>query len=254
MHDKNARQTWSKMESDRQVYLHRARRASELTLPFIYPPAGVSAATELPTPFNSLGARAVNNLASKLLLTLLPPNTPFFRFTVNREVVRQAESADILAQLDQAFSEMERAIVEELEADPIRPVLFEALRHLVVGGTGLLHHDRKYGWRFFALDQYVVRRVNDVVTDLVIKEKVATESLDADILESMPEEDKASYKDSVDVYTVCCLEDGRYECYQEISGVKIPGTEASYRMEDFPYVVLRWNRIANEFYGRGIVE
>ena len=250
-----AREMWAKMESERHIYLERARSASELTLPFLYPPQGTVGATDLPTPYNSLGARAVNNLASKLLLTLLPPNTPFFRFTVNREVVRQAESADMLTQLDVAFSEMERAIVEELESDPLRPVMFEALRHLVVSGNGLLSHDARHGWRFMALDQYVVRRHRDTITELVMKERVAKESLAEDIRELLASQDKQdSTLDYVDVYTYCCLEDRRYYCHQEISGIKIPGTESEYREEDFPYIVLRWNRIASEDYGRGIVE
>ena len=254
MDEAPARAKWSKLESDRHVYLDRARRCSELTLPFIYPPSGTTGASELPTPYNSLGARAVNNLASKLLLTLLPPNTPFFRFTVSREVVRQAEAAEMLVQLDQAFGEMERAIVEELEAEPIRPVLFDALRHLIVGGNGVLRLDPKHGWRFYALDQYVVERVADTVTELILKEKVSKDAIDKDVLDAIPEEERKRLGDSVDVYTVCCLEDGRYECHQEVAGTKIDGTEASYLPEDFPYIVLRWNRISNENYGRGIVE
>jgi len=249
-----ARARWSKMEGDRFVYLDRARKCSELTLPFLYPPAGSSSATVLPTPYNSMGARAVNNLASKLLLTLLPPNTPFFRFSVSREVVRQAEAAEMLAQLDQAFSEMERSIVDELESDPVRPVLFDALRHLIVGGNGLLRLDFKHGWRFYALDQFVVARVADTVTDLIVKEKIAKDSLDKDILDAIPEEEREKFGDSVDVYTICCLEDGKYECHQEVAGVKVPGTEASYLVDEFPYIVLRWNSISNENYGRGIVE
>lgn len=249
-----AKTRYAKLESDRWVYLNRARHCSELTLPWLYPPVGTTAATNLPTPFNSLGARAVNNLSSKLLLSLLPPNTPFFRFTVNREVVRQAESANMLADLDLAFSEMERSVVEELEADPIRPVIFEALRHLAVGGNGLLHHEMKSGWRFFPLDQYVVERTRDVITELIVKETVATEALDEDVYNSIPSEERGKLGKSVDVYTRCCLEDGRYECYQEVCGVPVEGSDASYTQEDFPYIVLRWNRIASESYGRGIVE
>jgi len=260
MYDKDdkrsARSEWSSMESSRFSYIDRARQCSELTLPFLFPPQGVGAATVLPTPYNSLGARAVNNLASKLLLSLLPPNTPFFRFTINREVVRQAESADMLAQMDLAFSEMERSIVEELEADPIRPVLFEALRHLVVGGNGLLHYDikGKNGWRFFSLDQFVVERVHDVVTELIIKETVAKDALSTEIYNSLPNEEKNKMGEEVEIFTRCCLEEGRYECCQEIAGVEIEGTCASYLPEDFPYIALRWNRIGMENYGRGIVE
>ena len=66
-------------ESERETFLDRARDSSKLTLPTLIPPSNYSNATKYSTPFNSVGARGVNNLASKLLLSLVPPNAPFFR-------------------------------------------------------------------------------------------------------------------------------------------------------------------------------
>src|SRR4051812_42647013 len=67
---------------DREPFLRRARDAARLTVPSLLPEAGHSAATKLYRPWQSTGARCVNNLASKLLQTLLPSD-PFFRFDIS---------------------------------------------------------------------------------------------------------------------------------------------------------------------------
>ena len=68
---------------NREIFLERARDSSELTLPTLIPPKSASNVTRYPTPYQGIGARGVNNLASKLLLALLPPNSPFFRFQLS---------------------------------------------------------------------------------------------------------------------------------------------------------------------------
>jgi hypothetical protein len=40
------------------------------------PEEGFGPHSRLETPFSGVGSRGVNNLASKLLLALLPPNSP----------------------------------------------------------------------------------------------------------------------------------------------------------------------------------
>ena len=68
------------MEADRDAFLTRARAAAELTIPTLMPRDGHTSQTQYDTPFQAVGARGVNNLASKLLMTLLPPNSPFLSF------------------------------------------------------------------------------------------------------------------------------------------------------------------------------
>ena len=74
---------YANLESDRSSFLDRARSASELTIPSLLVDSGHSNSTVLATPFQSIGAEGVNNLSSKLLLSLLPPNAPFFRLVVD---------------------------------------------------------------------------------------------------------------------------------------------------------------------------
>ena len=77
--DQTAAKQYEDMARNRDVYLERARDAASLTIPMLMPPQGHSSSTVYDQPFSSVAARGVNNLASKLLMTLLPPNAPFFR-------------------------------------------------------------------------------------------------------------------------------------------------------------------------------
>ena len=77
------------LESERHSFLDRARQASKLTLPYVMPEDGNNSHSRLETPFQGIGARGVNNLASKLLLALLAPNAPFFRLNFDEPKLRQ---------------------------------------------------------------------------------------------------------------------------------------------------------------------
>ena len=82
--DKNSIQAqYSKLEINRETYLERARDCAKLTIPTLFPDKSVNAATEFQTPYQSIGARGVMNLASKLMLALFPPHAPFFRLSVD---------------------------------------------------------------------------------------------------------------------------------------------------------------------------
>ena len=76
--------------------MERAWDAAELTIPFILPRHRTQD-HDLPTPFQGIGARGVNNLSAKLLLTLFPPNSPFFKFQIDDFTLQelQAQSAPV---------------------------------------------------------------------------------------------------------------------------------------------------------------
>ena len=69
--------------SEREAYLNRARECAKVTIPTLLKEQGSNWSSTFKTPFQGIGARGVNHLASKLLLTLLPPNSPFFRLTID---------------------------------------------------------------------------------------------------------------------------------------------------------------------------
>ena len=128
------------MELDREIYLERARRLSELTIPHLYPPKGANEATSYPTPYQSVGSRGVTNLASKLMLALFPPQAPFFRLDVDDLVYRQIEGdPQQKATIEQGLQKIEKAVMDSIESNNDRVAVYEALKHLIVSGNVLLN-------------------------------------------------------------------------------------------------------------------
>ena len=81
----NARTRYDVLQGDRQQFLDKAWEASRLTIPYlIRREDDYNKGTKvLPTPWQSVGAKGVVTLASKLMLALLPPQTSFFKLQVD---------------------------------------------------------------------------------------------------------------------------------------------------------------------------
>lgn len=90
-----ARARYSKLETIRQPYLDRARDSAEFTIPSLMVRDGYGSSTKLYTPYQGIGARGLNNLASKLLLALLPPNQPFFRLSLDEFTIQNLLSKKV---------------------------------------------------------------------------------------------------------------------------------------------------------------
>jgi hypothetical protein len=253
---KSAAGMYSMFEDERHSFLLRARDCSKLTLPMLIPDEGSTSATKFPVPFQGLGARGVNHLAASLLMSLLPPNQPFFRLMLDQEAVRQIGEGDIKAEIDATLSSIERSVMQEIESLAIRPVVFEALKHLIVGGNALLHLD-KDRLRVYHLDQYTVKRdPSGNILHIVIKETVAPIALPEEALAALGEDcDCDSMEETVDIYTcVHASDNDRFEAYQEVGGVILESTRGYYTKSNLPWFALRMNRIDGESYGRGYVE
>lgn len=246
---------WEKLDRDRHPILARARECAKLTIPSLLPPEGATQITRLPTPYQGLGARGVNNLASKLLLALLPPNNPFFRMRIDDYIVEQMEEDGSRTEIEKALSTYERAIMTEIETQAMRVQAFEALKHLIVTGNGLLFLPDEGGLRFFRLDQYCVKRdPMGQPIEIVIKESIHPLTLPLEVREQI-DVDLEKPEEVVDLYTMARLNDrGMWETAQEVEGIRIPGSEGTYRQETSPWIPLRWYAVDGEDYGRGYVE
>jgi hypothetical protein len=254
----NAKSLYNSMESDRHTYLERARDCAKLTLPTLIPPQGHSSSTIYPVPFQGLGARGVNHLAASLLISLLPPNQPFFRLSLDEEAVRVlGAEGSIRAEIDRTLSSIERSLMRHIETIAIRPALFEALKHLIVSGNVLLQVS-KDRMKVFHLEQYVVSRSsNGDIEKIIIKESMPRQAL-AGMFDEVPRDDYGQMspdEEDMDVYTcVHATADGEWEVWQEIEDMVLESSRGVYSEADFPYFVLRMNRITGESYGRGYVE
>lgn len=245
---------YQNLESSRSSFLSRGREAAKLTIPTLLPPDGHSGSTEYYTPYQGVGARGTNNLASKLLLALLPPNSPFFRLMIDDFDLAKIAATDSRGAVEEALSRIERSAMNEIEAGAVRVPVFEALKQLIVTGNALVYMPKKEGMKVYRMDRYcVVRDTMGNVLEIIIKESISPLMLSDKIKEALGDKLDASQK-NLDLYTKVCRKDNKWETYQECSGYIIPESYGTYPLDKNPYMALRFIRVDGEDYGRGFVE
>ena len=253
---------YAKMETKRTPFLNRARECAKLTIPSLLPPERHEGADAFETPHQSLGARGLRTLSSKLLLALYPPTGPNFRYQIDDIAVKKlTEDNGTRGEIEKALDMRARAVKTEQENTKFRPVVFEAVRQLVGAGNYLLYipEDPKEFPRGFRVDSYVVLRdAAGTVVTIITKEKVAFGTLPPETQEAiMASSDKGSSitaDDEFDIYTMVELnERGKYDTYQEVEGHVVPGTEGTYPKDTMPYIALRFTAMDGESYGRSFV-
>ena len=265
MYTGSLKSSYAACENDRSPYLRRARASASLTIPFLVPPDSNSGSTEYNQPFQSIGARGVNNLSSKLLLALLPPNSPFFRLVIDKyELDKASEEQDdpnLVTELERALAEVERAVQAEVETSAVRVGVFEALKQLIVAGNVLLYVPDKGGLRVFNLDRYVCKRDPMGNTQsIIVKESVDPDVLPVSVkaqVEAAGEQFSSGSphtSKSVEVYTAIYREENNWKVRQEVADVNIQEAEGTYPLDKNPWMPLRYTRIENENYGRGFIE
>jgi hypothetical protein len=247
---------YSKLETARKTFLDRARECAELTIPSLMPKDGHSSASRLPTPWQGIGARGVNNLASKLLLALLPPNAPFFRLAIDDFTLEKlTQQEGMRAKVEEGLNRIERSVMNEIETNAIRVGGFEALKQLLVTGNVLVYLPKEGGVRVFRMDRFVVKRdPMGNVLEIITKESVSPEALPSEIKELIATDDKEQTDKAIDMYTHIYRKDDQWYVYQEIKGQKLPGTEGKYPLDKSPWIPIRFTKIDGEDYGRGYVE
>lgn len=257
---KTAAARYSQLEKNREPYLQRARDAAKLTIPSLIPPAGHNGHSKLSTPFQGIGARGVNNLASKLLLALLPPNSPFFRLLIDDFTLEElTQRQGMRAQVEEALSQVERTVMTEVEGSAIRVPSFEAFKHLIVAGNVLLYLQPEGGMRVFRIDRYVVHRdPSGNVLEHITKETISPDALPADMQSKLRGKIKTgtdgSNDKTLDLYTWVRRVKNQWTVHQEVEGEVIPGSRGGYPLDKSPWLPLRFTRIDGEDYGRGYVE
>jgi len=219
------------------------------------PRAGHGAANDLPTPFQGMGARGVNNLASKLLLALMPPNQAFFRLMLDDFAMTElAGSPEKKTEVEKGLGQIERAVQTEVETTAIRVSAFEAFKQLLVSGNVCVYVQPEGGLKVYRLDRYAVKRdPMGNVLEGIIHEKVSPLALPEDLQKKLGETSKG-LQDSVDLYTWIKRKGAHFEVHQEVKGNVVPGSKGKWPVDKTPFIFLRWAKIDGEDYGRGHVE
>ena len=258
----SARERYSQLTSGRSQFLDTAVNCSELTLPYLIERDTSSKPNhkKLITPWQSCGSKAVVTLAAKLMLALLPPQTTFFKLQVRDDKLGEEIPAEIRSELDLSFSKMERMVMDYIAASSDRVVVHQALKHLIVGGNALVFMG-KDGLKNFPLNRYVVNRDgNGNVLEIVTKEIISRKVLGIELPKPDPltvvDQSVGSNNDDVEVYTYVRLDEksGRWIWHQEAMDKIIPNSRSTAPKKASPWLVLRFNTVDGEDYGRGRVE
>ena len=259
-----AKAVYDRLTQDREDYTRRAEECAKYTIPRLFPREYDDGGTDYPTPYNSVGARGVNNLASKLLLALLPPNQPFFRFGLDEEsmaMLQEAGDDQMKDTIELGLSMLENAVVKYMEANSLRPTLSEAIKQLIVAGNALLFLPPKEGGvKCYKLRDYVVQRDGTGnVLQIVAKDSLTRASLPDYVSKFLNDHRPVTNEDSkpsekVFIYTHTYLDGNKWKSYQEIDGFKIPKSEQTYPKDKLPWMPIRFSKIDGENYGRSFVE
>ena len=252
------------LERERTSYLERAEESSKFTLPWYVRTDGNKDA-KLPTPYQSVGAEGVTNLASRLVMVLLPPNRPPFRLRIARKALDGSNSPDkdkLLGELNAGLSRIERETTGLIESTGDRTALYSAMLHLLIAGNVLLNV-QPTGMKVFSLRNYVVQRDPDGnVLVIIVKEEIAYEALPKKIRaairtqkELMGEEtEESTGEQSIhQLYTCIKRYKDRWIIRQECEDRPV-GKAGSYPLDACPWLPLRLYRSEEEDYGRGYVE
>ena len=263
-----ARDRYSQLTRGRTQFLHTAVECSRLTLPYLVQ-EDLSSRPEhqkLHTPWQSVGSKSVVNLAAKLMLALLPPQTSFFKFQIRDDKLGVEFPREVKSELDLSFAKMERMVMDFINASTDRVVVHQALKHLIVSGNALIFMG-KDGLKNYPLNRFVVNRdgngnVCEIVTKELISRRILSEDLPGIQLPSIkpnsPGDDgykTGSDDHDVEVYTYVRLDkNGRWVWHQEAFDKIIPGSRSTAPKNTSPWLVLRFNTVDGEDYGRGRVE
>ena len=255
-----ARERYNQLVTDRRQFLDKAVDCSKLTLPYLIQDDTSSRPTHetLSIPWQSVGSKCVVGLAAKLMLAILPPQSTFFKLQVREDKLGEDLPPEAMSEMELSLSKMERMVMDYIAASNDRVVIHQALKHLIVGGNALLFMG-KDGIKNYPLNRYVVNRDgNGNVLEIVTKELINRDLIGYDLPKKEPntvvDKNYGTTTDDVEVYTCVKLDNGRWVWYQEVEDMIIPGSRSTAPTNASPWLVLTFNSVDGEQYGRGRVE
>lgn len=255
---------YDQLEADKTIFMQRAEKASELTLPWFIPKDG-NKDTTYKTLYQSVGAEGVTNLASRLIMVLMPPNRPLFRLRIPRKIIETAGQGreKLLTEINSALSRIEKEVTGIIEALGDRAALFSAMLHLLLSGNVLLHvlPDKI---KVFSLRNYVVQRdPNGNVLTIIVREEIAYATLPKKIRKALAAKQELLTEDTeeasneprtYEIYTLIQRKADKWTVRQECEDIVITDSRGTYPIDLCPWLPLRLYRSEEEDYGRGYVE
>jgi len=264
------RSIYEELTKERDEYLRKGEKSSILTIPSILPQDGLLR-HQLPQNFQSVGARGVNNLTAKLMLTLFHSTEPFMRLEISPADLEalEAEAAQAgqpgsVSKITEDLAAMEQQALSEFDTNGWRPAMAEGIRQMVVTGNCLIY-DRPgsvtpsvYDLRRFVVERDAEGNLQRVVLKESLSRLSAIQHLRGKVSPARLDEmtSEGSYdRDSLCLYTGAMLnEDGDFAFYQEIGEIRINDEPLIFSPEELPLIPMRFQPVYQSSYGRGYVE
>ena len=259
----SAKERYDYLSSERSQFLTEAEDAAKLTLPYLIRghEEYAKGMKQLNTPWQSVGAKGVVALASKLSLSLVPPQTSFFKLQLDESQLGEEFPPEVKSELDLSFAKIERTILEAIAASDDRVVIHQALQHLVVAGNALIFMGRD-GLKLFPLNRFVLERDgNGSVIEIVTKERINKKLIEKYLPEGVKYEEETDSvvdetkgnEEECDVYTHVTRDNNRFLWHQEVYGHILKQSISKAPIDSTPWLPLRFNTVDGEPYGRGRV-
>jgi hypothetical protein len=235
----------------RQSVIDRGRRLASITIPSVVPPDGYQAGDIIGESNQSIGALAVNTLASKLQFMAFPPDRPILKFElVEHRLRKELDSQPRLhTEINIGLGRLEQEHRRRLEATQMRTAYLGSAKAMLIIGNICWDHLYDVNRPVFHLPtNYIVKR-NAIGEQLlvIVKQTTYVMELDEDIQEQImrqsPDLEKVKdYERVVDIYRVCRragANEPYWEYWEEYQGELIKGTEfeADY---DIPPLYAAW--------------
>jgi len=270
MENQTAASRYARLSSDRTIFLDTARDCAALSIPHLLTPTGSMNGQKLPTPWQSVGAKGVNVMASKLMLSLFPVNTTFFKLQINDGKLTSNPEIDakVRSEIDLSLAKMERVVMQSIAESQDRVILHQAMKHLIVTGNALVFMGSK-GIKLYPLDRYVVVRDGEgqpieVITVEAVDRQFLPKELQTSDKKNVNAVDDTSGTAAVAdisvgegeavVYTWAKLINNQWVWKQEVDGEVVPNSLSKAPKEITPWLPLRFNVVDGEDYGRGRIE
>jgi len=259
------------LDAERFSVMERLRDSAALTCPFILPKKDQEESEDRRNSYQSEGNYGAISLASKITLTLFPPNVPFFRYELDPatraelRAILTAGNNDVAAAektLDDILRVRSSAITSAIsKGEGARYKLFLTILSTLCVGQGLLYipEEDSDDWRFFRLDQYVVRRGGaGKLMEIIIREQVERSELPETVRNAAPPSggsDTSIHKstDNVELFTtVKRTAPDTFETWQEVGGgLAVPGSYGSFKKSNLPWIVATCLLIDGRDYAEG---
>jgi len=252
---------YAELKPNRKDAETRAKRCAKVTLPRLWVDEGQKTRASVMA-YSDTGPRCVNSLSAKVLLAWLPPNAGIFKLSPDEaEAQKLAEFAGVeTSDLESAFGEVERTVINDIETSGTRTVLSEAAKHAIVIGNFCLYEPDVGPAKLYPLTSYVVDRdglgsILEIVTLDKIAPALLPEAVRAAVMQKLSTKDEKTKATDVNLYTrIIRSEDGKmWEAMQEVEGFAIKATPVTYPIDASPWIVVAVPRSSVEDYGEGLV-